>query len=30
MVDHDLNLARLESLQKANGKHVPQANLETV
>jgi GDPmannose 4,6-dehydratase len=29
MVDHDLNLARLESLQKANG-HVPQANLETV
>jgi GDPmannose 4,6-dehydratase len=29
MVDHDLNLARLENLQKANG-HVPQANLETV
>jgi GDPmannose 4,6-dehydratase len=29
MVDHDLNLARLESLQKANG-HVPHANLETV
>lgn len=29
MVDHDLNLARLESLQKANG-HVPQPNLETV
>jgi GDPmannose 4,6-dehydratase len=30
MVDYDLNLARIESLQKANGKHVPQANLETV
>jgi GDPmannose 4,6-dehydratase len=30
MVDHDLNLARMESLQKANGNHVPQANLETV
>ncbi len=29
MVDHDLNLARLESLQKANG-HVVQANLETI
>jgi GDPmannose 4,6-dehydratase len=29
MVDHDLNLARLESLQRANG-HVPHANLETV
>jgi GDPmannose 4,6-dehydratase len=30
MVDHDLNLARLESLQKANGKLVAQANLETI
>jgi GDPmannose 4,6-dehydratase len=29
MVDHDLNLARLESLQKANG-HVPQVTSETV
>ncbi|HEX7772773.1 MAG TPA: GDP-mannose 4,6-dehydratase, partial [Pyrinomonadaceae bacterium] len=29
MVDHDLNLARLEALQKANG-HVPQANVETI
>ena len=29
MVDHDLNLARMESLQKANGKHVPQASFGT-
>jgi len=29
MVDYDLDLARLERLQKANGKHVPRASLET-
>ncbi|HSE17306.1 MAG TPA: GDP-mannose 4,6-dehydratase [Pyrinomonadaceae bacterium] len=29
MVDYDLNLARLEGLQKANGKHVPQASFGT-
>jgi GDPmannose 4,6-dehydratase len=30
MVDHDLNLARLESLHKANGKHLPEASVGTV